>query len=190
MGRPVLVRDDDLLARLSLTFRDVGYEAASMAVLSERTGLKRASLYHRFPSGKEQMAHEVLAGAHAWLDENVLAPLRTDDGPAVRVAAMIEALGRFYENGERACLLNMLSGPINEDGPFVEAIRETLEAWIDALARCVEETGVPRVEARTRAVRAVSLVQGSLVVSRGLGTTVPFADALATLPPLLFGPSQ
>lgn len=188
MGRPTLVHDEDLLERLSLTFRDVGYEAASMAVLSERTGLKRASLYHRFPEGKEQMAREVLSGADVWLDANVLAPLRTDAAPKGRIAAMIEALDRFYENGERACLLNMLSAPMGQEGRFASAVRATLEAWIGALTGCVEDAGIPHDEARARAVRAVSLLQGSLVVSRGLGTTAPFQAALATLADMLVRP--
>lgn len=185
MGRPALVQPDDLLAQLSLAFRDVGFEAASMTVLSERTGLKRPSLYHRFPGGKEQMAQEVLSGAHAWLAENVLAPLRSDAPPAQRVAAMVEALGRFYEDGARACLLNMLSAPMDRDGPFAPAIRATFEAWLDALAACARDSGVPDDEARARARRVLTLVQGGLVLSRGLGTTDPFAEALADLPPVL-----
>lgn len=185
MGRPALVQSDDLLARLSIAFRDSGFEAASMAVLSERTGLKRASLYHRFPGGKEQMASEVLDQAYKWLDENILGPLRSDVLPAERIDVMVERLGEFYEDGERACLLNMLSSPIERDGPFAEPIRRTFQAWIEALADCVAQVGVSDVEARRRAMRAVAAVQGALVLSRGLGRTDPFRDALADLPALL-----
>lgn len=187
MGRPTLVRDEDLLERLSLTFRDVGYEAASMAMLSKRTGLKRASLYHRFPNGKAQMAREVLSGADVWLDQNILAPLRTDAAPRDRIALMIEALGQFYQNGQRACLLNMLSAPMGEEGRFSGAICRTIEAWIDALASCVADASVADEEARARAMRAIALIQGSLVLSRGLGSTGPFRDALAGLSDELLG---
>lgn len=190
MGRPAIVQSDDLVAKLSHAFRDVGYEAASMTLLSERTGLKRPSLYHRFPAGKEQMAAEVLAKAHAWLNENVLVPLRSSAPPAERIDAMIGALSEFYEGGERACLLNMLATPMEREGPFTAAIRATFEAWVDALAHCVEDAGVPAADARSRAVRAISLVQGSLVVARGLGTAEPFASACDALPATLIGPSR
>ncbi|MEO0971892.1 MAG: helix-turn-helix domain-containing protein, partial [Pseudomonadota bacterium] len=60
MPRPASINDDDLLDRLSSVFREVGYEEASMALLASASGLKKASLYHRFPGGKEQMAREVL----------------------------------------------------------------------------------------------------------------------------------
>lgn len=185
MPRPALVASDDLLSRLSLAFRDVGYEPASMAILSERTGLKRASLYHRFPGGKAQMAEEVLARAHAWLDENVLAPLRSDLPPAERIDAMAARLAEFYEDGARACLLNMLAAPIGTEGPFADMIRRSFEDWIDALTTCVVQAGLQPKEARRRATRAVAAVQGALVLSRGLGRTEPFHDALADLPGLL-----
>lgn len=187
MGRPALIADDDLLARIGRVFRDVGYEGASLSILSEATGLKRPSLYHRFPHGKEQMATEVLGAAERWLDVNVLAALRSDAPPADRIAAMVARLGEFYEEGERACLLNMLSAPLGTTGAFADRVRRTFEAWIDALVGVVEATGCPREEAWLRATRAVSLVQGSLVVSRGLGSTAPFETAVASLEAELLG---
>ena len=67
MGRKATVDEADLLCRLSNVFRDVGYEAATLTMLAQATGLQKASLYHRFPEGKEQMAREVLQDAAAWL---------------------------------------------------------------------------------------------------------------------------
>lgn len=185
MPRPALVASEDLLSRLSLTFRDVGYEAASMAVLSARTGLKRASLYHRFPGGKAQMAQEVLTDAHAWLMAEVVAPLRSDAAPHERIATMTAALDAFYEGGSRACLLNMLAAPPEPDSPFADAIRTSLDAWIDALAQCARDAGASAPE--RRATLVVSTVQGALVLSRGLGRTEPFRLALAEVPRIVLG---
>ncbi len=55
------VEDEDLMHRLSEVFKEYGYEGASLAILSQASGLKRPSLYHRFPRGKQQMAEEVLS---------------------------------------------------------------------------------------------------------------------------------
>jgi len=59
MARRATIEDDDLICKLTDVFRNVGYDGASLAVLADATGLKKASLYHRFPGGKEQMAEEV-----------------------------------------------------------------------------------------------------------------------------------
>src|SRR3546814_8544523 len=40
--RSQAIDDDELLARLTTTFREVGYEAASLALLADAAGLKRS----------------------------------------------------------------------------------------------------------------------------------------------------
>jgi len=54
--RPKKVLDETILKGLAEVFRSKGYEGASLKDLSEATGLKKASLYHRFPNGKSEMA--------------------------------------------------------------------------------------------------------------------------------------
>ncbi|MFA5950937.1 MAG: TetR/AcrR family transcriptional regulator [Hyphomicrobium sp.] len=187
MGRKASVEDEELMARLSGVFRDVGYEGATLAMLAEATGLKKASLYHRFPGGKEQMAREVLESAGAWLEENILAPLKGGGTPADRITEMARQLDAFYSGGKQACLLNMLSSSRIHEGPFTEAIKKIFEAWIEALSAVMGDAGLDRKEARARAERGVIMLQGSLVLARGMGTTRPFREFLKSLPAELLG---
>lgn len=69
-------------------------------MLSEATGLKKASLYHRFPGGKEQMGSEVLLDAGRWLTRHVLEPLAEPGTPAARIKDMTRQLDCFYAGGE------------------------------------------------------------------------------------------
>jgi len=187
MARKTLVGTDDLLDRLGATFRDVGYDGASLALLSEATGLKKASLYPRYPGGKEQMGLEVLREAGRWLTAHVLEPLAGAGSPRERIAAMAHELDCFYRGGEQPCLLNMLSAPIGGSGPFKAEIRQMFEVLIDALAGVIAETGCPADVAHDRAERGVALIQGSLVLVRGLGSTALFRKVLTTLPDELLG---
>ena len=75
MGRKALIDNDSLFEKISDAFRADGYEGASLSRLSEATGLKKASLYHRFPGGKEQMASEILDWDVGRLAEDVSADL-------------------------------------------------------------------------------------------------------------------
>jgi TetR/AcrR family transcriptional regulator, lmrAB and yxaGH operons repressor len=188
MSRPRLVHEDDLLPRLAKVFSETGYEGASLSLLAKATGLQKASLYHRFPGGKKQMAEEVLATTGVWLDENILKPLKAPGTPADRLAIVASNLDGFYHGGARACLLNMLSSPRIEDGPFAPAIRAAFEAMIAAFAGLAVETGANPGTARDRAQRAVMLLQGALVLSRGTGSTAPFRSFLAALPAELLSP--
>lgn len=187
MARPQSIEDEDLLARLSCVFRDVGYEGASLALLSKATGLKKASLYHRFPNGKKQMAEEVLESALAWYETNVLAPLRSSASPEDRVAAVAKRLDVFYAGGQQACLLNMLASPRTERGPFSEAIMAAFEALITSFSAVARDAGCDAKSARVRAERVIMLLHGSLVMSRGLGSSKPFKSFLTGLADDLIG---
>lgn len=182
MPRPPRVDEDELLARLAGVFGAAGYEGASLSALSRAAGLQRASLYHRFPGGKRQMVEEVLAQAGEWMEREVLGVLAGPGRPEERLATVARNLDAFYAGGRKACLLNMLSSPKAEEGPFGPAIRATLAALVEGLARVAAEAGADEAQARARALRAAAGWQGSLVLSLGLGSTEPFRAFLRRLP--------
>ena len=181
MGRKSSVEEDQLIGQLSCVFREVGYEGATLTMLSEATGLKKASLYYRFPYGKEQMAREVLDQAWVWLEEHILAPLGGAGTPSSRIDEMVRQLDKFYSGGKQACLLNMLSSSQIQEGPFTALIQGAFEAWIAGLSTVVMDAGRDEKTARLRAERAIMMLQGSLVLSRGMRTTRPFKDFVRTV---------
>lgn len=187
MARPQTVGDAVVMSKLSCVFRDVGYEGASLAMLAEATGLQKASLYHRFPGGKQQMAEEVLASASEWYKINILTPLQSDAPPAERVAAVVRHLDSFYSGGQQACLLNLLASPRAELGPFSAGIKAAFEALVAAFYGLARDAGHDAKSAKLRAERAVMLLHGSLVMSRGLGSSKPFKTFLADLADDLIG---
>jgi len=56
------------------------------------------------------------------------------------------------------------------------------QAWISAFAAVAMDAGANKKAARMRAERVIALMQGSLVLSRGLGTPQPFRDFLKSAP--------
>jgi hypothetical protein len=128
------------------------------------------------------MAREVLGAADAWLAEQVLGPLQRAGSPEQRVKRMAAKLNEFYSGGRQACLLNMLSSVAIHKGPFTREIQRAFRIWIDALSAVATDAGIEPADARRRAGRAVALLQGSLVMSRGMGTTKPFRAFLKSLP--------
>lgn len=181
MARPVSIDDDALLERLGRTFREVGYEGASLSVLAAASGLRKASLYHRFPGGKEQMARDVLSAAEAWLQTHVIEPLLAEGEPAARIAAVTQALDRFYAGGRLSCLVNVLSSDFAAAGPFSEQLRRLAERLIAAVSHALRGTGMTPSEADAMAERVLCELQGSLVLARVLGRTGPFDRFLQRL---------
>ncbi|WP_189219872.1 MULTISPECIES: ScbR family autoregulator-binding transcription factor [Streptomyces] len=98
--RAIRTRESILEAMASL-FIEVGYEAATIAALVERTGLTRGALYFHFPT-KEAMARGVLARAvtregilpqthklQEWVDLGLLLAYRLPREPMLRAAVQL-----------------------------------------------------------------------------------------------------
>ena len=176
---------DTAIPKLLTVFQQYGYEGATLARLSEATGLGRASLYHHFPKGKEEMATTVLNYLLQALQTQILAPLHSDRPPAERLRAMNKNIDKFYCQGEKACVLALLSvGEAHE--LFQNQIQQMLELWIDSLAKLAIEAGVKPKTARQRAEDAVLQIEGVLVLSRGLNNRGIFKGVLKHLPEILF----
>ena len=173
-----------LLDRLTDVFRLHGYEGASLSRIAKATGLQRASLYHRFPAGKEEMAEAVLKRADEWFETHVLAPLNGPGQPSERIRAMAKRLNEFYGGGRHSCLLDTLSLG-DEHKAFHKHVERSFTTWLGALARVARDSGLSPATARRRAEEALVRIQGALVLARATGETKPFARVLKNLPELL-----
>ncbi len=175
------ITDVQLLNRLTEVFRTHGYEGASLSKISEATGLQRASLYHRFPGGKAEMAEAVLNRAGEWLEVHALRLLTESGPPEQRLRQMARKLDEFYEGGKQSCLLDALSFGV-EEGGIRDHQRAAMQAWVEAIAIMLRESGLPTRAARERAQDAVIRIQGSLVMARATGDPRPFRRTLRNLP--------
>ena len=175
---------EEVVTKLIPVFRHYGYEGATVSRLSAATGLKKASLYHHFQGGKEQMAAAVLEYINNWIEENVFAPLQSDKPPRDRILAMTEGIDKFYESGQTPCVLAVMS--LGEaDNLFHQQLEQSLKKWLDELSKVVEETGVKPQQARQRAEDAIITIQGALVLVRVTKDTKIFQRAIAKIPQIL-----
>jgi AcrR family transcriptional regulator len=179
---------DEVVAKLLEVFRRDGYDGASLAELSKRTGLGKSSLYHYFPGGKVDMALAVLEVAGKWIEANIAGAVRGHGSPAERLDRVLQAISAFYEDGTKACLLERLCASVDRRR-FEAALRGVLSAWVGALAGLGAEAGVPAAEARARAEDAVSRIQGSLVLSVGLDDPGVFRRAIEAVRKTLLLPA-
>jgi TetR/AcrR family transcriptional regulator, lmrAB and yxaGH operons repressor len=178
------IDDAELAQKLAIVFRNRGYEGASLALIANETGLEKASLYHRFPGGKEEMAAAALAYVGNGFVTAVIKPLGGPGEPAEKLRLAQRGLRDFYQDGELPCALDTLSLP-----PATDAVREGLRnaytVWVEAFAGLAREAGSSAGAAKRRAQRAVGLIEGALVISRVTGETKPFRQAISELPGVL-----
>jgi len=180
MPAPLLSREE-LLNRLGETFRLYGYEGASMSRIAAATGLGKASLYHHFPEGKEQMAGAVLDHVRAVYEEKVFRPLESVHPPRQRLVNMLKALEQDYDNGRKSFLPTLLGQTVERD-LFAEPIQDFFARWIDCLTQLLNDAGLARDIAARRAHDTVERIQGALMLSRCFEDAKPFAGLVAELP--------
>jgi len=173
--------EEELLGQLTQLFREYGFEGTSLSKICDVTGLVKASLYHRFPKGKDEMADTVLARADRIFAEQILRPLREPGDPKRRLAEVCAGLDKFYASGSCSCLLDTLTLSVDARGARKHA-RKSLQYWVASFAALSKEAGLPAELARQRGEDAVAAIQGALVVARVAGDRKAFRRALESLP--------
>lgn len=176
MAKPEAARED-ILAALAEVFRAHGYEGATLALITEATGLGKGSLYNFFPGGKEQMANEVLGSIDRWFNEKLYAPLRGASDPAKGIAEMYAATSDYFRSGQRVCLVGVVALGASRD-LFGEKVKVYFAGWVDALAAALRRLGDDKSVARRKAEQAVLEIQGALVLARAFDDPKVFSRAL------------
>lgn len=179
--RPQKVDELALLKGLMSVLKAKGYTGASLNELAAASGLQKASLYHRFPGGKKEIAAAVLEYVGEWIHENIFTLLSDESiDPSGRLDRAIQNIDRLYDQGRDMCIFRSLTMDTGST-LFGDQIRESMTAWIEGFKNLGIAFGFDEALAESMAYEVLVQVQGSLVVSKGMATTVPFQKALATI---------
>ena len=174
------------MEKLFEAFRELGYDGASLVQLSEVTGLKKASLYHRFPEGKGQMVQAVLDYADQWVQANVIEALVAEGDPPARLSKALKGLEQLYAGGQKTCILRALSVS-SDNNLFRERLDRSFAAQIRGFRQLALDFGWEPEEAQWVAERAVIQIQGALVLARARQDVSFFTrtlqDIASSLPP-------
>lgn len=173
-----------MLPALAETFRTHGYDGASLSALSRATGLQKASLYHHFPGGKQEMAEAVLDEHARQFEDQVFTPLAGDEPLRMRIDRMLLVLDSEYDGGTAPNLFSLFSQGPRRD-MFAGRIAAFYGRWITSLSSALAENGCPRSEAVRRAADAVMALEGALLLSRALSDTGPFQRVMRQMEDVL-----
>ncbi len=155
----------ELLALLQPTFATYGFNGASVARLAAATGLGKASLYHHFPGGKNEIAGVLLRQAVEQLQSKVFVASGKRNSPNERLAGMIDRFSEYCNDGQSYCLVALFA---QEQAPVIDqpAIAEQFAAWRTVLAQCYEADGHKPKAANRAAASLVNTLYGALLMAR------------------------
>ena len=176
--RPQKVNDTELLNKIVGLIRSRGFAGTSLSTIAELTGLKKASLYHRFPGGKEEIVLTVLKHTSSWVKTNILDELKNSDKkPSDRLNNALIKISAHYNNGLNQCLFRSLSMEIGDD-LFKDELHNGMLQWLGAFTKLGVDFGNSYDTSEKKAMEVITLLQGSLVICNTLNTTTPFKETV------------
>lgn len=176
--RPPKVEEQQLLEGLMGVLRSKGYDGASLNDLANSSGLKKASLYHRFPGGKKEITSAVLLYVNEWVEHNIKDVLIDQNlTPIERLSKAVKNIDALYDRGNEICIIRALSMDTGIT-LFGEELRIGTQQWIDSFKTLGVDMGFEEAEAHKKAVQVLINIQGGLVVSKAIGNNSPFQQAL------------
>lgn len=158
-----------------------GYEGSSLNDLASATDLKKASLYHRFPNGKKEIASAVLTYVEEWVEFNIIEPISDKEKlPTERLKVVIKNIDNLYDGGEKNCVIRTLTMDNNLE-LFGKQLKNIFSNWIIGFTNLGVSFGFSEKEAKIKAEQVLILIQGSLIVSKAMSTINPFQQTLISI---------
>jgi TetR/AcrR family transcriptional regulator, lmrAB and yxaGH operons repressor len=177
---------ETLLAELASVFLSRGYEGATFTELARATGLGKASLYHHFPGGKEEMVAVLLRDAVAKLEAMAFSRLGEKRPPGERLRRFVDGFEKYVEGGEQHCLVAIVAqGSLGKR--HGEQIAEQFRSWQQQLAAVYEETGQKTKRANRSAQGLLAVLYGYLLTAKLLQQPDHFRQGIKRLKKLLPG---
>jgi len=162
-------------------FRQYGYDGATLSKISEATGLGKASLYHHFPKGKDEMMTTVLDYLQDFMQQNIIAVLQSEGDVLTRFQRMCDRLNEVYEGGKKPCLFAVLLMGSARD-VFHERVKTIFQVWIDEMTKVLVDAGLDRKLSQERAEDVAIAIQGALILSHGLDDFAIFQRIIKQIP--------
>ncbi len=163
-----------------------GYTGLSFAGVAAAVGLRKASIFHHFPT-KEDLARAVVAHYRTAIRDQMTTIDQTTDDPReklVRYAGLYQAL---LQRREHMCLCGLLAA---EALTLPETVRVEMrayfvehEAWLGGVLAAGQAAGLPRIEGPLTTVAAFVLagIEGAMLVARAHDDDARFEAIAAQL---------
>jgi len=158
-----------------------GVSATSFSHILEDSGAPRGSIYHHFPSGKEQLA----AAAMDWTTDRILEHQNTCKA-ATPWGVVEHFIDLFREvvrasNGASGCAVAGVAVDTAAEADLMRVVQVTFRSWTDLLTRQLKQAGLEHELARTSAVATVASVEGALILCRAEGGGGPLDDVASQI---------
>ena len=159
-------------------FRERGYSGTGFREISADSGVAKGAVYHHFPSGKVELAENVIRLAGREVGDLLNQGANSVD-PADLVAGFTEGWAAHVSgsNFTAGCAIAAIVSESQHDAPeLAQAAAEAFGRWRTILADSLVHHGVRRARPQQLATLAVAAVEGGVILARAERTITPLED--------------
>ncbi|WP_200954673.1 MULTISPECIES: TetR/AcrR family transcriptional regulator [unclassified Nocardioides] len=165
---------DAMLDSAIALFRERGVAATSLRDVVAHSGAPRGSIYHHFPGGKAELAHDATRRAGDLMGRLVAGVVDSAE-PVGAVETMIDHWSGVLLDSDFAAGCPIAAAALSGDDTAAarDAASGAFATWEQLLAEALAGRGLASGEAADRAALIVSAIEGALLVSRARRTDAP-----------------
>ncbi len=151
--------------------QSLGYHGLSYAAVAEAVGLRKASIFHHFPT-KEDLARAVVARYRSTVRDGIAAVDQATDDPWEKLGGYVGLYRGVLERREQMCLCGLLAA---EATTLPEAVQAEMrayftehEAWLSGVLAAGDAAALLSVEGPVTVAAQLVLagVEGAMLVAR------------------------
>jgi len=176
-----------LVDTAALLFRRQGYAATGVNQILEIAGVKAGSLYHHFPSGKQELAAAVVDGVGSAIERRLRELLDSGSPVSDIVDGWIDLMAAGLAGDQRdGCPIEPIATEsVNASEQVREASARAFGGWCLAVADRLRADGWPDADADQTALAVIALIEGALILSRIAGDAAALNAAKAAVRTLI-----
>ncbi|MDD7836460.1 TetR/AcrR family transcriptional regulator [Paenarthrobacter sp. AB444] len=175
---------ESMLALIQLN----GYHGTGLNTVLSQSGAPKGSLYFHFPEGKTQLGIAAVELAGEQSGQLVSEATASSSSPEDVVDTLVGELKGILERSDyqAGCPVSSVAlDAASENEVLREACSQVYDAWINAVSSYLSTFGLGTDQAHPLATSMISLVEGSLILSRAHKSTQPLDAAAGTLKVLM-----
>jgi TetR/AcrR family transcriptional regulator, lmrAB and yxaGH operons repressor len=177
-----------LVRTTSRLLRKQGYAATGLNQVMAEAEAPPGSMYSHFPGGKEELAAAALGLFSDRVTTRLVEGLAGADTVCAAVTDMLDAEIAHMERTDfmEGCAVAAVALDAAGDHPaLAEVTARALAAWTELFAEALEAEGRSPAEAHRLAVLIVVVLEGVVVMGKGMRSTEPIAAARDALQAVL-----
>jgi len=181
---------DRLLETTAQLLELQGYHATGLNQITKDSGAPKGSLYYYFPEGKEELCSEAVARSGQAVAERIRFGLSQAPEPLEAIVRMLQGMAEHVGEAGDGCGSGVsIAAVALETASSSERLREACakayDSWQAAFREKLMAGGYSAERAERLSLILVSLIEGTIILSRTSRSGEPFRQLAEEIPHLL-----